>query len=89
MQGGSGGNKRGGRRQEIQNIIRRGNEPSDDMINKFIATGNNQQSSNGLSAQTIGSLKQAEKVSSLTACECNHGLMVEALKKFIFSKNQK
>ena len=50
MQGGSGGNKRGGRRQEIQNIIRRGNEPSDDMINKFISTGNNQQSSNGLSA---------------------------------------
>jgi hypothetical protein len=40
---------------------------------------------NGLSNQCMESLVQAEKVSSQTACECNHGLMVEALKKFIFT----
>ena len=56
MQGGSGV-KRGGRRQEIQNILKRGNEPGDDMINRFISTGNGQSSSNGLSATTVGSLK--------------------------------
>ena len=42
----------------------------------------------GLSSGTMESLQQAEKVSSQTACECNHGLMVEALKKFIFTKNK-
>ena len=44
---------------------------------------------NGLSNQCMESLQQAEKVSSQTACECNHGLMVEALKKFIFTQKKK
>ena len=57
------------------------------MVSKFIAGGSQAAGSSGFSAQTLGSLDQAEKVSSQTACECNHGLMVEALKKFLFTKN--
>jgi hypothetical protein len=76
------GNRRGGRKHEI----------SADMPKFFGGMGGGggpSSSGNGLSSTCMESLQQAEKVSSLTACECNHGLMVEALKKFIFSQKKK
>ena len=79
-QGFSVGNRRGGRRQD----------PGTDMPKFYIGGmgGGASASTNGLSSKCIESLSQAEKVSSQTACECNHGLMVEALKKFIFSNKK-
>jgi hypothetical protein len=38
----------------------------------------------GLNDETLKSLEQIEKESSKVACECNHSLMVETLKKFMF-----
>jgi len=43
--------------------------------------------SQGLSDSVFNSLQKINKESSMVACECNHGLMVEALKKFMFTKN--
>jgi len=39
----------------------------------------------GISKQIMEGVNQVEPVSSQVACECNHGLMVEAIKKFMFS----
>ena len=40
---------------------------------------------NGLSSKTMGELEKVEKESTQTACGCDHGIMVEALKKFMFT----
>lgn len=41
--------------------------------------------STGLNDQALESLKQIQKESSQVACECNHGLLVETLKQFMFA----
>ena len=40
---------------------------------------------NGLSDKVYDSIKNIEGDSSKIACECNHGLMVEAMKRFMFT----
>ena len=45
-------------------------------------------STNGLSTKVVNLIEGIEKESSKTACGCNHGLMVEALKKFMFTSEK-
>ena len=45
-------------------------------------------STNGLSTKVVSLIEGIEKESSKTACGCNHGLMVEALKKFMFTSEK-
>lgn len=40
---------------------------------------------NGLSDKTFRDLQNIEADSSKIACECNHGLMVEAIKRYMFA----
>jgi hypothetical protein len=40
----------------------------------------------GIGSQIMDGVDQVEPVSTQVACECNHGLMVEAMKKFMFVK---
>jgi len=40
----------------------------------------------GLSDATFKSVQQVAKEGSQVALECNHGLMVEAMKQFMFKK---
>ena len=42
--------------------------------------------SKGIAHQIMEGVDQVEPVSTQVACECNHGLMVEAIKKFMFAK---
>lgn len=42
----------------------------------------------GIAPQIMEGVEQVEPVSTQVACECNHGLMVEAIKKFMFSNNK-
>lgn len=42
--------------------------------------------STGINDKIMESINNIEKDSSKIACECNHGLMVEALKKVMFTK---
>lgn len=42
--------------------------------------------SRGIGSQIMEGVNQVEPVSTQVACECNHGLMVEAMKKFMFVK---
>lgn len=42
----------------------------------------------GLGKDAIKSLKESERVSSQMACECNHALIIEALKRGVFSKRK-
>jgi len=39
----------------------------------------------GLSAKVMEQVESVEKESTQTACGCDHGLMIEALKKFMFT----
>lgn len=55
----------------------------------FFGTSGGQGKPAGLNEQTLKSLEQIESESSKVACECNHGLMVEALKKFMFKQQPK
>jgi hypothetical protein len=38
----------------------------------------------GLSDEVFTNAQKISKESSKVACECNHGIMVEAMKKFMF-----
>ena len=38
----------------------------------------------GIASHIMEGVDQVEPVSTQVACECNHGLMVEAIKKFMF-----
>ena len=40
--------------------------------------------SKGIASSIMEGVDQVEPVSTQVACECNHGLMVEAMKKFMF-----
>ena len=42
----------------------------------------------GLSSKVMDQVAAIEKESTETACGCDHGLMVEALKKFMFSASE-
>lgn len=38
----------------------------------------------GLSDKVMTQINDLEKVSSRLACDCNHGIMIEVMKKFMF-----
>lgn len=47
--------------------------------------GQGSNSGGGLSDKVYQSLQKVEGDSSKIACECNHGIMVEAMKRFMFN----
>lgn len=51
--------------------------------------GGSMSAGTGLSAKVMDQVDNVEKESTQTACGCDHGLMIEALKKFMFTAAEK
>lgn len=64
------------------------NYMEDDMTDAYGDTSGGTGTKGGLSDQASESLKQIQKETSKVACECNHGLLVETLKKYMFAQNK-
>ena len=83
---GKQGKARGGVAGIMQNVQMYGGD-DEDMMGAFGGGSGGQGGSNGngLSDKVFESIKSIEADSSKIACECNHGLMVEAMKRYMFS----
>jgi hypothetical protein len=57
------------------------------MLNNYGGGASGGTSKSGLSEQASQNIAQVSKEGSKVACECNHGLMIETLKKFMFKQN--
>ena len=92
VKGGGFGGRRGqkGQRSKLSHMLREANDfgGGDSMMPLAMSGaggfGSSSSTGQGLSDKVMDQINKIEKESSKVACECDHGIMVEVLKKYMF-----